>query len=40
MSSPGHDRVVDAFVSDLADAVAHHGAARGGEHVYGGVVES
>ncbi|MHB1137463.1 MAG: pyridoxal phosphate-dependent decarboxylase family protein [Microthrixaceae bacterium] len=40
MSSPGHDRVVDAFVTDLADAAASHGTARGGEHVYGGVVES
>ena len=40
MASPGHDRVVDAFVSDLADAVAHHGEARGGDHVYGGVVRS
>lgn len=39
MLSPGHDRVVDAFVRDLADAVAHHDADRGGEHVYGGVVE-
>jgi sphinganine-1-phosphate aldolase len=38
MLSPGHDRVVDAFVSDLADSVAHHDQARGGEHVYGGVV--
>ena len=40
MVSPGHDRVVDAFVADLADAVAGHGEARGGEHVYGGVVET
>jgi sphinganine-1-phosphate aldolase len=39
MASPGHDRVTDAFVADLADAVATHGAARDGEHVYGGVVE-
>jgi hypothetical protein len=38
MASPGHDRVASAFVEDLADAVAHHGEARGGEHVYGGVV--
>jgi len=38
MSSPGHDRVVDAFLSDLGDAVSDHGPARGGEHVYGGVV--
>lgn len=40
MASPGHDKVAAAFVADLADAVAHHGAARGGEHVYGGVVGS
>jgi len=40
MLSPGHDRVVDAFVSDLADAVADHGAARGTGLAYGGVVES
>ena len=40
MSSPGHDKVVDAFTADLADAVATHGVARGGEHVYGGVVET
>ena len=39
MLSPGHDKVVDAFVSDLADAVAHHDADRGGDHVYGGVVD-
>jgi len=38
MSSPGHDKVVDSFTTDLADAVATHGVARGGEHVYGGVV--
>ena len=38
MLSPGHDRVVDAFTSDLATAVATHGESRGGEHVYGGVV--
>ena len=38
MLSPGHDRVVDAFTGDLAAAVAEHGEARGGEHVYGGVV--
>ena len=40
MSSPGHDKVADAFVADLRDAVAHHGPARGGEHVYGGIVEA
>jgi hypothetical protein len=39
MVSPGHDRVVDAFVEDLGDAVRAGGEARGGTHVYGGVVE-
>ena len=39
MLSPGHDRVVDEFVGDLTEAVAHHDADRGGEHVYGGVVD-
>lgn len=39
MASPGHDRVADAFVADLRDAVAHHGAATAGDHVYGGVVD-
>jgi hypothetical protein len=38
MVSPGHDRVVDMFLDDLAAAVAYHGEARGGNHVYGGVV--
>jgi len=38
MLAPGHDRVADAFVADLAEAVAHHGEARGGDHIYGGVV--
>lgn len=38
MLSPGHDRVAGQFVSDLTDAVADHGPARGGDHVYGGVV--
>ncbi|NLA37051.1 MAG: aspartate aminotransferase family protein [Actinobacteria bacterium] len=38
MLAPGHDKVVDAFLADLADAVAHHGEARSGGHVYGGVV--
>jgi len=38
MVAPGHDRVVDAFVADLADAAANHGEARGTDHVYGGVV--
>lgn len=39
MLSPGHDKVVDAFVADLADSVADHVADRGDEHVYGGVVD-
>jgi sphinganine-1-phosphate aldolase len=39
MASPGHDRTASAFVEDLRSAVASHGTARGGEHVYGGVVE-
>lgn len=38
MASPGHDKVARAFVEDLTAAVADHGVARGGEHVYGGVV--
>src|SRR5690606_7412099 len=38
MIAPGHDKVVDRFCADLADAVANHGEARGGDHVYGGVV--
>jgi hypothetical protein len=28
MLSPAHARVVDAFVADLADSVAHHERAR------------
>ena len=44
MVSPGHDKVVDAFVADLAAAVAAVAGgtveARGAEHVYGGVVDS
>jgi sphinganine-1-phosphate aldolase len=40
MVSPGHDKVASAFVEDLRGAVAEHGTARGGEHVYGGVVGS
>ena len=41
MMSPGHDRVVDAFVADLAAAVAAGGGARGDEALpYGGVVRS
>lgn len=39
MLSPGHDRVVDEFVADLAESVAHHGADRGAAHTYGGVVD-
>ena len=39
MLSPGHDRVVDAFVADLRDAVAEGGTARDNDQVYGGVVE-
>lgn len=38
MLAPGHDRVADAFLADLADAVTHHGVARGTDHIYGGVV--
>lgn len=39
MVSPGHDRVAASFVEDLGTAVQGHGSARGGEHVYGGVVQ-
>jgi glutamate/tyrosine decarboxylase-like PLP-dependent enzyme len=39
MLSPGHDRVVDAFVADLRAAVAEGGTARDNDQVYGGVVE-
>ncbi|MEZ5322726.1 MAG: aminotransferase class V-fold PLP-dependent enzyme [Microthrixaceae bacterium] len=39
MLAPGHDRVVDAFCHDLADAVAHHGESRGVAHRYGSVVD-
>jgi hypothetical protein len=38
MVSPGHDAVAATFVEDLRAAVADHGVARGGDHVYGGVV--
>lgn len=38
MVSPGHDKVAAAFVDDLRSAVADHGEARGGDHIYGGVV--
>lgn len=37
MVFPGHAAVVDEFLGDLTDAVAHHGPARGGDHVYGGI---
>ncbi|MGB6057252.1 MAG: aminotransferase class V-fold PLP-dependent enzyme [Microthrixaceae bacterium] len=40
MASPGHDKAVDAFMVDLADAAATSGEARSETHVYGGVVES
>ncbi len=38
MVSPGHARVVDAFLADLADAAADHGASRGRAATYGGTV--
>jgi len=34
MISPGHARIVDVFLADLADAVAHHGESRGVEARY------
>jgi glutamate/tyrosine decarboxylase-like PLP-dependent enzyme len=34
MVSPEHARVADAFLTDLADAVAHHGRSRGVEARY------
>lgn len=37
MVSPYHARVVDDFLSDLADAAAHHGPSRGTEATYGGI---
>jgi glutamate/tyrosine decarboxylase-like PLP-dependent enzyme len=37
MVFPGHDAVVGDFLADLEVAVATHGEARGGEHVYGGI---
>jgi glutamate/tyrosine decarboxylase-like PLP-dependent enzyme len=37
MLSPGHARVADRFLADLADAVAHHDAGRGRAATYGGV---
>jgi sphinganine-1-phosphate aldolase len=38
MVSPYHQHVVEAFLADLADAVANHGESRGVEATYGGVV--
>jgi glutamate/tyrosine decarboxylase-like PLP-dependent enzyme len=38
MVSPGHDKVVDAFLGDLAAAVAGHGSSRGKSPAYGGIV--
>jgi len=38
MISPYHARIVDAFLADLADAVATHGTSRGVTAAYGGVV--
>jgi sphinganine-1-phosphate aldolase len=35
--SPSHLGAADAFLADLADAVAHHGPSRGVEARYGGV---
>jgi glutamate/tyrosine decarboxylase-like PLP-dependent enzyme len=39
MLSPGHVAVADAFLADLADAVASHGPSRGVEARYGGIDE-
>jgi glutamate/tyrosine decarboxylase-like PLP-dependent enzyme len=39
MVAPGHDKVVDQFLADLAHAVANQGEAASTEHVYGGVVD-
>ena len=39
MLSPGHLAVVDAFLADLADAVADHGPSLGVEARYGGVAD-
>ncbi len=39
MLSPGHDKVGEAFATDLAASVADQGTASGAEHTYGGVVE-
>jgi len=37
MVSPYHERMVDSFVADLRDAVAHHGESRGKAASYGGI---
>ena len=34
MVSPEHDRIVDIFLDDLREAVAHHGTSTGGEARY------
>lgn len=39
MVSPYHVHMVDAFVADLADAVAGHGASRGKAASYGGIAD-
>ncbi len=39
MASPGHLAVAADFVTDLADAVAHHGENRGRAATYGGIVD-
>ena len=38
MLSPGHARVADQFLADLAASVADHEASRGREATYGGTV--
>jgi sphinganine-1-phosphate aldolase len=40
MVSPYHARVADAFLADLADAVAHHGVGQGARPTYGGIAAS
>ncbi|RMH78310.1 MAG: aspartate aminotransferase family protein [Actinomyces sp.] len=39
MLSPAHLRVVDDFLTDLSDSVAHRGTSRGTAATYGGVVD-
>lgn len=39
MLSPGHDRSIDAFRTDLATAAATRGTARDSQHTYGAVVD-